>query len=65
MEERLQVRHLVQERIESFDLVEIEGDRGVGCSKEFKTIELIGAILGGLIGGLQSLYFLLIQGDLF
>jgi uncharacterized membrane protein YheB (UPF0754 family) len=64
VEGRLQVRHLVQERIESFDLLKLKRIVESVAAKEFKTIELVGAILGGLIGVLQSLYFLLIQGDL-
>jgi uncharacterized membrane protein YheB (UPF0754 family) len=64
VEGRLQVRHLVQERIESFDLLKLKKIVESVAAKEFKTIELVGAILGGLIGVLQSLYFLLIQGDL-
>jgi len=64
VEGRLQVRHLVQERIESFDLLKLKQIVESVASKEFRTIEVSGAILGGLIGVLQSLYFILIQGDL-
>lgn len=64
VEERLQVRHLVQEKIEAFNLLKLKEIVESVASKEFKTIEMVGAILGGLIGVVQTLYFVLIQGDL-
>ena len=64
VEDRLQVRHMVEKRIEAFDLLKLKKIVESVASKEFRTIEMTGAVLGGLIGVLQSLYFLLIQGDL-
>lgn len=64
VEGRLQIRTLVQEKIEEFDLLKLKEIVESVASKEFRTIELMGAILGGLIGVFQSGYFLFIQENL-
>jgi uncharacterized membrane protein YheB (UPF0754 family) len=55
VESQLQVRHIVQSRIEAFDLDRLREIVEQVASKEFKTIEWVGAFLGFCVGLGQSL----------
>lgn len=57
IEDKLQVRTIVEERIQSFELERLEEIVSSVAAKEFKTIELVGALLGFFVGLLQSLLF--------
>jgi uncharacterized membrane protein YheB (UPF0754 family) len=54
VESQLQVRHIVQSRIEAFDLDRLREIVEQVASKEFKTIEWVGAFLGFCVGLGQS-----------
>jgi uncharacterized membrane protein YheB (UPF0754 family) len=55
IEGQLQVRHIVQSRVESFDLERLKEIVETVAAKEFKTIEWVGAFLGFCVGLVQSL----------
>jgi uncharacterized membrane protein YheB (UPF0754 family) len=57
IEDKLQVRAIVEERIQSFELERLEGIVSSVAAKEFKTIEWVGAFLGFFVGLFQSLLF--------
>jgi uncharacterized membrane protein YheB (UPF0754 family) len=59
VEQKLQVKKIVRERIEAFDLKRLQEIIEGVAAKEFRTIEWVGAILGFLVGVAQSslLYF--------
>ncbi len=56
---RLNFQDIVREKVESFELLQLEAIIYGICSKELKTIEILGGVLGFLIGlgqiGLQML----------
>lgn len=54
VEARLQVKHLVQEKIEGFDLEKLQEIVESVAAKEFRLIEWTGAILGFTVGAFQS-----------
>ena len=54
IEEHLNVREMVQERIEGFDLVKLEEIVFRIAEKELRHIEILGAVLGGVIGIAQA-----------
>jgi len=60
LESKIQVRHMVQQRIQSLDLDALENIVKRVAEKEFKTIENLGAVLGFLVGLIQVLLLLLI-----
>jgi uncharacterized membrane protein YheB (UPF0754 family) len=55
METRLPIRELVETRISEFDLPKLEKIVEEIAGKEFRAIELLGAVLGFVIGVLQLL----------
>lgn len=59
VESRFDVRRLVQEKVEGFSMDQLELLLFSIMQNEFKFIELVGAILGFMIGIFQSLFFLL------
>ena len=54
MSERLDIRAMVHERIEGFDVEQLEAIVLRIASKELRHIELLGAVLGGAIGVVQA-----------
>jgi len=60
LESKIQVRHMVQQRIQSLDLDALENIVKRVAEKEFKTIENLGAVLGFVVGLIQVLLLLLI-----
>ncbi len=59
-EHRLDVRRLVEERIAAFDLGKLESVVNVVAAREFRSIEIMGAVLGFAVGLLQLLLLLLV-----
>lgn len=59
VEDRFDVARLVREKIEGFSMDQLELLLFSIMSREFKFIELVGAVLGFVIGIFQSLFFLL------
>ncbi len=59
IEEHLDFSAIVQQKVEEFSMDRLEGILFAIMSKEFKFIEVVGAVLGFLIGVLQSLLFYL------
>ena len=59
VESRFDVRRLVQEKVEGFSMDQLELLLFSIMLKEFKFIELVGGVLGFLIGIFQSFFFLL------
>jgi len=59
LESKIQVRHLVQERIKSLDLDALENIVNRVAKQEFRTIEHLGAVLGFVVGLLQVLLLLI------
>lgn len=55
LEQRLQVRHIVEERILSLDLPRLETMVWRIARQEFRAIVWMGAVLGGLVGLVQGL----------
>ncbi len=53
VEQKLDFKQVVKERIEGFDLSKLEGLIYAISSKELKTIELLGGVLGLIVGFLQ------------
>lgn len=53
LESKIQVRHMVQERINALDLDALERIVKSVARKEFRTIEQLGAVLGFAVGLLQ------------
>lgn len=54
VEQRIAVRQLVEEKIRNFDLEQLERLIRELANNEFKRIELLGAVIGGLIGIVQA-----------
>ncbi|MDD2220303.1 MAG: DUF445 family protein [Desulfoplanes sp.] len=59
VESRFDVRQLVQKKVEGFSMDQLELLLFSIMQNEFKFIELVGAVLGFIIGIFQSLFFLL------
>ncbi|MFA7166677.1 MAG: DUF445 family protein, partial [Desulfoplanes sp.] len=59
VESRFDVRRLVQKKVEGFSMDQLELLLFSIMQNEFKFIELVGAVLGFIIGIFQSLFFLL------
>jgi uncharacterized membrane protein YheB (UPF0754 family) len=57
LESRLRFSHIVQEKIESFSMDKLENLLFTMMRKEFRFIELLGGLLGFLIGTVQSVFF--------
>ena len=59
VESQLQVKTIVRERIEAFDLSRLQEIIESVAAKEFRTIEWVGAVLGFIVGIFQSglMYF--------
>jgi len=53
LEERVDVKKIIQSRIESFDIATLEGIIYKISSRELKTIEILGGVLGFLVGIVQ------------
>ena len=58
LESRLVISELIKEKVEQFDSSRIEEILFSVMKSEFKFIEVIGGVLGFIIGLLQSLFFL-------
>ncbi|WP_462324844.1 DUF445 domain-containing protein [Desulfoplanes sp.] len=59
VESRFDVATLVREKVEGFSMDQLELLLFAIMNKEFRFIELVGAVLGFVIGVFQSLFFLL------
>ncbi|GAU07499.1 DUF445 domain-containing protein [Desulfoplanes formicivorans] len=59
VEDRFDVARLVREKVEGFSMDQLELLLVSIMQKEFRFIELVGAVLGFVIGIFQSLFFLL------
>ncbi|MEX2381662.1 MAG: DUF445 family protein [Opitutales bacterium] len=59
MEERVPIRQLVEERIAALDVVRLEDVVNRVARKEFRAIEILGAVLGFAVGLIQLLLLLL------
>lgn len=63
MEQRLPIRELVESRIAAFEIDKLEELVNKVAEKEFRAIELLGAVLGFIVG-LMQLLILFIAGQL-
>ncbi|MGA1205550.1 MAG: DUF445 domain-containing protein [Opitutales bacterium] len=61
VERHIAVRRIVEEKIHAFDLEQLESIVRKLAHKEFRSIEVLGAVLGFLVGLIQGLLFLLTQ----
>jgi uncharacterized membrane protein YheB (UPF0754 family) len=61
VERRIKVRQLVEQKIRDFDLDKLESIIRELANREFSRIEWLGAVIGGLVGCVQSLLLLLMQ----
>lgn len=59
LEEKLDFRKIVKEKIDSFDLVKLENIIYSIASKELRTIEILGGIIGFLVGIVQVILILI------
>lgn len=57
--EKIDIHQLVRERLESFDLIQMENMVHQVARKEFRAIEIWGAVLGIIIGLVQASIFML------
>lgn len=55
VEEKIAVRHIVEERIRGFDLDQLESMVRSLAHKEFQRIEILGAVIGLVVGLVQAL----------
>ena len=58
--EKIDIHQLVRERLESFDLMQMERMVHQVARKEFRAIEIWGAVLGIIIGLVQATIFLFV-----
>lgn len=58
-ERHIKIRHIVEERVRGFDLVQLETLVRQLAKKEFQAIELLGGVIGFVLGLLQALLVLL------
>lgn len=61
VEKHIAVRKIVEEKIHAFDLDQLESIVRKLAHKEFRSIEILGAVIGGLIGLVQSGLLVLAQ----
>ncbi|RPF46672.1 uncharacterized protein DUF445 [Thermodesulfitimonas autotrophica] len=61
MKKEVSLGQLVEEKLNAFPLEDLERIIFTVARKEIKHIEVMGAVLGGLIGGLQALFLLLLR----
>ena len=62
VEERLDFREIVREKVENFDHAKLEEMVFRIAAKELRTIELLGAILGFLVGVTQVALLIVVSG---
>ena len=58
--DKININKIVEEKINELDLEELERIIISICKKEFKHIEILGLVLGGLIGLVQGLIVILL-----
>ncbi|MEX0323426.1 MAG: DUF445 domain-containing protein [Puniceicoccaceae bacterium] len=61
VEKQIAVRRIVEEKIHAFDLDQLEAIVRKLAHKEFRSIEILGAAIGFLVGLIQSLLIVLAQ----
>ena len=61
LESKIQIRHMVQDRMNALDLEALENIVKRVAKKEFRTIEQLGAVLGFVVGLLQVLLIWLLK----
>ena len=61
VEKHIAVRKIVEEKIHAFDLDQLEDIVRKLAHKEFRSIEVLGAVIGFIVGLIQSLLLLLAQ----
>lgn len=61
VEQRIAVERIVEERIHALDLDQLERLIRDLASREFRAIEALGALIGGLIGAVQALAVIALQ----
>lgn len=61
LEQKVQIRHHIEEQIARFDLEQLEEVVYRIASKEFRDIELMGGVLGGMIGLLHAFFWYLLS----
>jgi uncharacterized membrane protein YheB (UPF0754 family) len=61
VEKQIAVRRIVEEKIHAFDLDQLETIVRKLAHKEFRSIEILGAAIGFLVGLVQSLLLVLSQ----
>jgi uncharacterized membrane protein YheB (UPF0754 family) len=61
VEKQIAVRKIVEEKMNAFDLDQLEAIVRKLAHKEFQRIEILGAVIGLLIGGVQSVLLVVAQ----
>ena len=61
VEKHIAVRKIVEEKIHSFDLDQLEGIVRSLAQKEFRSIEILGAVIGFVVGLIQCVLLVLAQ----
>lgn len=61
VERHIAVRRIVEERIHGFDLDQLEGIVRKLAHQEFRSIEILGGVIGFLVGMIQSVLLVLAQ----
>lgn len=61
VEQQIAVRRIVEEKMNAFDLDQLEAIVRKLAHKEFQRIEILGAVIGLLVGGVQSILLVLAQ----
>lgn len=61
VEEHIAVRHIVEEKIRTFDLDQLEAIVRRLAHQEFRRIELLGAVIGAIVGLVQTALLILAQ----
>lgn len=61
VEKHIAVRRIVEEKIHQFDLDQLEAIVRKLAHQEFRRIELLGAVIGFLVGAIQSILLVLAQ----
>jgi uncharacterized membrane protein YheB (UPF0754 family) len=63
VEEGLDIKETIREKIEGFDLTKLEGMIQEVSAKELKTIEVLGGVLGFFVGLVQVGLFVALEGQ--
>jgi uncharacterized membrane protein YheB (UPF0754 family) len=58
MEDKLRVEHIVREKVDEFDIMRLESIAHEIAAREFKLIEVLGGVLGAVVGVAQGVLYI-------